>query len=473
MLRVWHLTRNGFRRNGEQLVKHPQTRFRFECFRIAVLGMTAVLMPAATRTGTATDSWQAGVARVVITPDEPMWLSGYGGRSHAAEGKVTDLFARAAAIRDATGETAVIVSLDLIGVPVRMVHEVSAVIEKRLKIPRRGLMFACSHTHSGPALDHSLSYMLDMKDADWAQVRRYQQVLNAKIVSAVEAAVADLKPARLSTGNGVSRFASNRRTPKGLGPYDHQVPVLKIETPDGKQLRGVVFGYACHNTVTGFYKWSGDYAGFAQLYLEDRHPDCVALFHTGCGADQNPLPRRKIELAMKYGRMLATSVDEVLGSRMQPVTGELSTQFREVDLEFASTPTREKLAEEARSSSRFVRARAGFLSRQWEELGHIQAEYPYPIQVWQLGTGITWVALGGEIVIDYQLRLKRELGLHSTWVTGYANDVMAYIPSERVLEEGGYEGDTSMLYYQKPSKWKAGLEEKIISTVRELAGTQK
>jgi len=402
-----------------------------------------------------------------------MWLSGYGGRDHAAEGKVTDLFARAAAIRDASGETAVFVSLDLIGVPIRMVREVSAVIEKRLNIPRRGLMFACSHTHSGPALDHSLSFMLDMKDADWDQVRRYQKVLNAKVISAVEAAVADLKPARLSTGNGVSRFASNRRSPKGLGPYDHQVPVLKIESLDGKQLRGVVFGYACHNTVTGFYKWSGDYAGFAQLYLEDRHPGCVAMFHTGCGADQNPLPRRRIELAMKYGRMLATSVDEVLESGMQPVSGRLSTRFREINLAFESTPTREQLAEDAGSSSRFVRARAGFLSRQWKELGQIQAEYPYPIQVWQLGTGITWVALGGEIVIDYQLRLKRELGQHSTWVTGYANDVMAYIPSERVLEEGGYEGDTSMLYYQKPSRWKTGLEEKIISTVHELVGSRK
>ncbi|MDA0589572.1 MAG: neutral/alkaline non-lysosomal ceramidase N-terminal domain-containing protein [Planctomycetota bacterium] len=446
--------------------------FRFERFqRVALIFVAALAaVVSADRIGEAADSWQAGVARVVITPDEPMWLSGYGGRSHASEGKVTDLFARAAAIRDAEGETAVFVSLDLIGVPIKMVREVSGIVEERLKIPRRGLMFACSHTHSGPALDHSLSYMLNMQDADWAQVKAYQKVLNAKVVSVIEAAVADLKPARLSTGSGVSRFASNRRDPKGLGPYDHQVPVLRIETPDGSQLRGVVFGYACHNTVTGDYAWSGDYAGFAQLYLEDRHPGCVAMFHTGCGADQNPLPRRKIELAMKYGRMLATSVDEVLGSEMKPVSGRLTTKFKEVDLEFATLPSKERLAEDAQSSSYFVRNRANFLTRQWDELGHLQKEYPYPVQVWKLGGGVTWVALGGEIVIDYQLRLKKELGEDSTWVTGYANDVMAYIPSERVLEEGGYEGDTSMLYYQKPSKWKTGLEEKIVQAVRELAG---
>lgn len=449
--------------------------FRLEGLRSAVLSVAAVA--AALAFGAQANSaeevaWEAGVSRVVITPDKPIWLSGYGGRDHAAEGKVTDLFARAAAIRDSKGETAVFVSLDLIGVPIKMVREVSSIVEDRLKIPRRGLMFACYHTHSGPALDHSLSYMLNMDEADWAQVKAYQKVLNAKVVSAIETAVRDLKPARLSTGSGISRFASNRRSPKGLGPYDHQVPVLKIESPDGSQLRGVVFGYACHNTVTGDYAWSGDYAGFAQLYLEDRHPGCVAMFHTGCGADQNPLPRRKIELAMKYGRMLATSVDEVLGSEMKPVAGQLSTKFKNISLEFASLPTKEQLAKDAESTSHFVRNRANYLTRQWKELGHLQKEYPYPVQVWQLGEGVTWVALGGEIVIDYQLRLKKELGEHTTWVTGYANDVMAYIPSERVLEEGGYEGDTSMLYYQKPSKWKAGLEEKIVQAVRELAGAK-
>jgi len=471
MLRHWPLTRNGRIRLGGRLVKLQLSVFRFERLSFAI--MTALMVAACLSAGTRqceAEGWQAGVARVVITPDEPMWLSGYGGRDHAAEGKVTDLFARAAALRDASGETAVFVSLDLIVVPIRMVNEVSDIIEKRLKIPRRGLMFTCSHTHSGPALDHSLSYMLDMSEKDWAQVKVYQKVLNAKVILAIESAVKDLKPARLSTGNGVSRFASNRRAPKGLGPYDHHVPVLKIESPDGSELRGLVFGYACHNTVTGFYKWSGDYAGFAQLYLEDRHPGCIAMFHTGCGADQNPLPRRKIELAMKYGRMLATSVDEVLDSKMQRITGKLSTKFKDIPLEFASIPSKERLAEEAKSTSHFVRNRANYLTRQMKELGHIQKEYPYPVQVWQLGKGVTWVALGGEIVIDYQLRLKKELGESSTWVAGYANDVMAYIPSERVLEEGGYEGDTSMLYYQKPSKWKTGLEEKIVKTVHELAG---
>jgi len=414
-------------------------------------------------------AWQAGVSRVVITPPQFIWMSGYGGRAHPAEGKVHDLYARATALRDADGETVVFVATDLVGVPKNMATTVSAAAEKKHGLPRSGLMIACSHTHCGPALDDRLSYMLDMQDADWKQVREYQVWLNQKVIEAVDAAIADLKPARLSTGSGVCHFAANRRTPKGIGPYDHQVPVLKIETPDGSKLRGVVFGYACHNTTLGFYEWCGDYAGFAQLYLEDRHPDSVAMFFTGGGADQNPLPRRKIELAEKYGRMLAVSVNDVLDEPMQPVTGELASSFEEIELEFHRLPTQEELQTDLKNSSRYTSGRAKLLLSELERDGSLPKSWPYPVQVWKLGKEVNWVALGGELVVEYQLRLKHELGENSTWVTGYANDVMAYIPSERVLEEGGYEGDSSMIVYQLPSKWKAGLEDQIVSTVHRLA----
>jgi neutral ceramidase len=418
----------------------------------------------------ADDAWQAGVARIVITPDKPMYLSGYGGRDHNSEGKVHDLYARAAAIRDSKGTTAVFISTDLIGVPIKMVGVVSAAIEKQHGIPRKSLMFTCSHTHCGPALDHKLTYMLAaMTDADWVQVKAYQEILNAKITQVINAAIADLKPAVLSTGNGNCAFASNRRTPKGLGPYDHQVPVLKIASPTGK-LRGLVFGYACHNTTLGFYQWCGDYAGFAQLDLEGQHEGIVAMFHTGCGADQNPLPRRKVELAQKYGRLLSHSVNEVLEKNsLKPVTGELKTAFSNIPLEYSRVPSAAELKNTLKTGNAYLKARANNLMKEIDSQGKLSRSYDFPVQVWQLGNGLKWVALGGEVVVDYQIRLKRELGADSTWVTGYANDVMAYIPSERVLEEGGYEGDTSMIYYQLPAKWKTGLENQIVNECIRLA----
>lgn len=443
--------------------------------RPALLSLILLLVPASidltvhAADGTSSKgAWQAGVSRVVITPPEYMWMSGYGGRAHAAEGKIHDLYARATALRDASGETVVFVATDLIGVPKVMATAVAASIKEKHGLPRSALMIACSHTHCGPALDDRLSYMLDMQEKDWQQIREYQGWLNQRIVQVIDAALADLKPARLSTGSGVCRFAANRRAPKGIGPYDHQVPVLKIESPDGSTLRGLVFGYACHNTTLGFYQWCGDYSGFAQLYLEDRHPEAVAMFFTGGGADQNPLPRRKVERAEKYGRMLAVSVNQVLDEPMKPVTGRLASSFEEIDLAFNQLPTKEQLQKDLESSSRYTRARAKLLLSEWERDGSLPATWPYPVQVWKVGDGLNWVALGGELVVDYQIRLKKELGENSTWVTGYANNVMAYIPSERVLEEGGYEGDSSMIVYQLPSKWKPGLEDQIVSTVHRL-----
>ncbi|MBO52958.1 MAG: hypothetical protein CMJ69_19520 [Planctomycetaceae bacterium] len=438
---------------------------------------TGLEAAAPTKTKPSAAGWQAGVARVVITPEKYMWMSGYGGRSKPADGKVHDLWAKAVAMKDPTGKTAVFVSTDLITVPIKMVEAVMTEITRQHGLGRSEVMFTCSHTHCGPALDGMLSYMLDMKYDDWKQVRGYQQTLNAKLVTLIGAAIKDLKPAAVSFGNGHCQFAANRRAPRGIGPYDHDVPVLRIASPDGRTLRAVIFGYACHNTVMSYYKWSGDYAGFAQLYLEGRHPGTTALFFAGCGADQNPLPRRKEELARKYGRMLGVAVDHVLDGPTTPISGRIATRFENIQLYFDNLPKKKELLEIQKTGNRYRKAWAGNLLKQYDLYGRLLPTYPYPIQSWQIGTGLTWVALGGEVVVDYAVRLKRELGHgqggRSVWVTGYANDVMAYIASERVLKEGGYEGETSMIYYQKPSKWRAGLENTIVKTVTALTADNR
>lgn len=436
------------------------------CLLLPVIGLLLLgdSLPAAD----SREDWQAGFARVVITPDEPMWLSGYGNRGKPSEGKIHDLYARAAALRDPAGKTVVVLSTDLIGLSAEMSDRLTEAVSQKYGLRRADLMLTSSHTHCGPALDQNLSHMLAMTDQDWAQVRKYQSQLDRKLVEVVSQAIDDRSPAQLAWGNGQCGFARNRRQPTWPGPSDHQVPVLKITSPEGK-LRGVVFGYACHNTTLDIQQWCGDYAGFAQLYLEDQHPGITAAFFTGCGADQNPLPRRTLELAEQYGRMLGVAVEEVLSEDMHPVRGAVRAAFRTIDLPFASLPSKTELEERLKTGSRFEQARARNLLKEIERDGAIKPTYPYPIQVWQLGEDLTWVALGGEVVVDYSLRLKQELGEGHTWITGYANDVMAYIPSERVLKEGGYEGATAMLYYQLPSPWKAGLENEIVGTVKQMA----
>jgi hypothetical protein len=427
--------------------------------------------------------FKAGVASKVITPSEPMWMAGYSSRTKPAEGKVHDLYVKVLALEDAARGKLVLLTSDLVGLPRDLSDAVAAEVRKRTGLARERLLLTCSHTHCGPVLRGSLTDMYDMPDRYAQKIPVYTNKLRGWMVETIVAALKDLKPARLAFGKGTAAFAVNRRQPtaKGIingynprGPVDHDVPVLRVETPQGK-LRAVVFGYACHNTTMQFLKWCGDYAGYAQANLEKNHPGTLALFWIGCGGDANPLPRSKLELCEKYGRDLAKAVDRVLAARMTPVKGRLRARYDVVALPFDKLPTREQLAAEMLSKQKAVQKRALRLTRILEAGGKIDDHYRhYPVQVWRLGDNLLWVALGGEVVVDYALRLKKELGgKQPLWVTAYANDVMAYIPSARVLKEGGYEADSSMIYYGMPTRWAPKIEAKIVGKVHELVKAVK
>jgi hypothetical protein len=188
------------------------------------------------------------------------------------------------------------------------------------------------------------------------------------------------------------------------------------------------------------------------------------MFVAGCGADQNPIPRRSLDLAKKYGKELAQSSSAVLAGPLRPISGPLSAKYGEIALEFAPLPSRDEIERDTKSSNSFVASRARHLLETINRRGALEKTYPYPVQAWRLGE-LTWVFLGGEVVVDYSLRIKRNLGSSHTWVSAYCNDVMAYIPSKRVLEEGGYEGGGAMVYYGLPASWSLEVEEAIIAAV--------
>jgi hypothetical protein len=311
------------------------------------------------------------------------------------------------------------------------------------------------------------------------EIDQYLESLRDKVVEVVGQAIGKLAPSHLSWGNSTASFAVNRRNNKEadvpqlrtegalVGPCDHDVPVLAVHDAEG-QLDAVLFGYACHATVLSSYQWCGDYPGYATADLEAHHPGCVALFWAGCGGDQNPLPRRTVELAQHYGRQLAAAVDAaLLTARLRPVADTLRTSFREVDLRFAALPTREALQTESQSREKPLAARAQLLLETIDAGGTLSPTYPYPIGCWRIGEEISFVILGGEVVVDFALRLKAQMSGAKTWVAGYANDVMAYIPSRRVLLEGRYEGADAMVYYGLPSPWAEDVEETIVNAVAE------
>jgi neutral ceramidase len=444
------------------------------CQRVSLLLLLVLAFPV-----TAQDArWRAGVAKVVITPRRPMWMSGYGARSKPAEGKVHDLWAKALVLEAAPNRKALLVTTDLVGIDRDLSQALCRAIEKRHGIARADIVLSVSHTHCGPVVGTNLRSMYPLDEQQKKLVDDYSRELHERLLGVVDAAVQDLAPVEITRGEGFTTFATNRRNNKEAdvpalrqlgklrGPVDHAVPVLALRHPDGK-LRAVVFGYACHATVLSLYEWCGDYPGFAQLALEEAHPGATAHFWAGCGADQNPLPRRTVALAEQYGQKLAAAVEAVLQAPMTPVAPSLRSSYAEIDLPFAELPTRDKLVEALGSKNVAEAGRARVLLQKLEQSGSLRQTYPYPVQAWQLGD-LTWVTLGGEVVVDYVLRLRKDLG--PLWVAGYCNDVMAYIPSLRVLKEGGYEGASSMIVYGQPSVWGPRIEELIVAAAREAVG---
>lgn len=379
---------------------------------------------------------KVGVAQVVITPELNMWMAGYAGRKKPAEGKVQDLYAKALAFEDAKGTRLVLVTTDLIGILPSLRTSIEEKVLNAHQLPPEGLLLNASHTHSGPEYRIRAGREQEAQD--------YTVFLEKRLMELVAAALADLKPAQVSWNRARASFAMNRRLPTATGyqnspnpdgPVDHEVPALQVLSPEGEQ-RAVLFGYACHNTCLGEYEYCGDYAGFAQEYLSADRPGFVALFMNGCSGDQNPYPRRSnvvpgvsgLELAKMHGRTLANAVEVAMQVPKRAVTGEIRSAYQKVSLDYAAEKER--------------------------------PPHAYPVQVIRFGEALTMVALGSETTVDYSLRLKKELGEKGpVWVAGYSNDYTGYVPSLRVLKEGGYEAQAG---------WGEDVEERIVGKVHEL-----
>jgi len=419
--------------------------------------------------------WKAGVARVKITPSQPMWMSGYASRDRPAEGTLIDLWAKALAVDDGEGHRAVLVTMDLCGIDRGLSTRVCRRLQQQHRLDRASIALCVSHTHTGPVVGNNLRSMYALDERQAKLIDEYAAELEGNLVNVAGEALRALAPVRIEWGVGKATFAVNRRNNREedvtklreegnlKGPVDHDLPVLVVRGGDGKPV-AIVFTYACHATTLQFYQWSGDWPGFAQLEIEKAYPEAMALFVAGCGADQNPLPRRTVELARKYGGEAASGVAAAIGTGLKPIEGPLRTSYSEIDLPFAALPTHEQLEKDAQSKDRYVASRARLLLTTWDRDGKLSPTYPYPVQLWRLGSGPALMLLGGEAVVDYSLSLKKELG-PATWVAAYSNDVMAYIPSRRVLDEGGYEGGGAMVYYGLPSPWGPQVEEKIVSEV--------
>ncbi|HTK74584.1 MAG TPA: hypothetical protein VL371_04950, partial [Gemmataceae bacterium] len=358
-------------------------------------------------------AYRVGVAQTDITPDYPIRLAGFGFRRAESEGVTLPIHAKALAIDD--GDPAVLITADLCGVP----SAFTDALAKRLTaagIKRDRFMLTVTHTHTAPMVKGYLPTLFGVPiPAEHQQhIDRFTGELLDKLERVARAALADRKPAKLSWGVGKVGFAINRRD-KG-GPVDHDLPVLVVRDFDG-QPRAIYASYACHCVTLSNNRISGDWAGFAQEAIQADFPGAIALISIGCGADQNPesgVTGDKVDVATAQGRALAQEVNRLVNGWLAPITGKLTANASTFDLPLIDPLPRTAWEEKVKQNGPESRSYAiGYHAQ--VQLGRLDrseslpTNVPYRAQTWTFGDDLAMAFLPGEVVVDYSLRLKREL----------------------------------------------------------------
>ena len=420
-----------------------------------------------------------GVAVVDITPDYPIRMSGYGNRKTESEGVEQRLKARALAIGGDTPGPALLVTVDNCGVPAGVTEEVARRLKEKLGLARERFVVNSSHTHCGPQLVGfaPLIFGEPVPAEHQERIDRYTRELTDKIEQVAHAALDRRRPSRLAWGQGTATVAQNRRevSDKGIklgnnpgGPVDQSLPLLRVSGDDGG-VRAVVVNYACHCTTLGgnFKKLCGDWAGYACEAIESEFPGAVAMVTTGCGADANPRTRGTLQNAKDNGAAIALEAERLARSELTALSPAIEARLKRIELPFGPLPTRAEWEERATKPGAL-----GFHARtnlaRLEQGEALPTVLPYVVQTWTFGDDLAMVFLAGEVVVDYAKRLKAECDGPRLWISSYCNDVPCYIASRRVIAEGGYEVDTSMLYFDRPTRLDPAAEDRIIAAVHAL-----
>ncbi len=415
---------------------------------------------------------QVGVAQLDITPHYSIRLTGYAARKTESEGVAQHLWAKAIAIGSDKEGPAIVITVDNCGVPLNVRQAVVAKLNKSASIDPERVAICSTHTHSGPWLKGYAPNLLKgpLPPEQEAHIERYTAELTAALETAALKALEDRRPAKLSWGQGHADFAMNRRT-RG-GPVDHELPALFVTGADGT-LRAIFTSYACHcTTLTGeFNQICGDWAGYAQEFLQQDHAGSIVLVALGCAADANPNPRPGFDLAKQHGREIAASVGRIFTNGLAPIEGRLECRTKQIELPFDTLPTRAEWEAKA-ADTNYIGYHARINLARLDRGEALPTKLGYLVQAWTFGKDLAMVFLPGEVVVDYSLRLKKEFDAKRFWINAYANDVPCYIPSERILKEGGYEGGGAMIYYDKPTRLAPGVEDLIVKAVHDILPNQ-
>ena len=422
-----------------------------------------------------------GVAQIDITPQSPIRLSGFAARTISESDKVLHkLSAKALAFGSDSQNPSILITVDLIGIQWRITSELINKLSHNLGIDPAQIVICASHTHGGPEIGNLINILQCRGDYPYnysfsdsllsldqlTHIAQYDELLIEKLEAVALDSMRNRKPALVNWGQGMASFAENRRT--SGGPVDHSLPVLFVTNPDDS-LMAVLVNYACHGISLGsdVNEVHGDWMGEAQREIEARHPGVIAMVSIGCAGDAHPILRDNIKYTKSYAREIADNVDKLLISELETLTLPPVGNMKWIKLPFEQVPTVQELVEFTKDTT--IKGYYARLALERIQRGEkIPSEFNYPIQTWSFSDKMIMINMGGEVVVDYSIRLKNELNSECLWINSYSNDVSCYIASRRVIKEGGYEADASMYWYNKPSPFSEGVEDLIINKLHDM-----
>ncbi len=417
-------------------------------------------------------------AQEIITPDHPVFMHGYGARTHKSEGVHDPIMMKAVLIQ--TDKSLLMVTIDTLGSDRSFIVGIKNALKDAFGLEHAEVMINFSHTHHSVFLtgrDVSLrrggysmgqeKWPLSEEELIYTEDELYYDYIEETLLRMVRHCYANLTEGDLLIGRVDSDFGISRRLPDGQGgvqwkPYyggkiDKDLFVLKLVDAD-QNVKGILYNYGCHTTAMGStnYLFSGDFAGKTSDWLEKAYPGAIAIFLQGCAGEIKPMKSADgdkfksctYEEMEEAGVDLAKEVAQLMESGSFTPVG--SSGFRSVLLDpyiyTEQTPVEfyENIMNDP-TAGEFYQNSARRTIQAIQD-GTIQDRVPLFISIWQLDEETRIVSIEGEVSTQYALMIKKMFGTGKTLVLGYTNGVFCYIPTAQMIHEGGYEATCNYFF---------------------------
>jgi len=434
----------------------------------------------------------AGTGRRCANPPPNIAHGGWGAQKHEqAEGIDLALWVTALALSDGS-TTALILDIDIQILTNQRAGQIRAAVSKATGLPLANIRASATHTHSGPVPYKSWI------EKGYEMVAPWFENLAGWSAEAATEAVANLQPVQLRAGKGTCHINANRRAVTAAGdrflginpdgPCDREVLLIKLDTLDGKPFATLV-NYACHPTIMGPPNRliTPDYPGAMKRVVE-QSVGGLCFFFQGSAGDQGPVQgfQGDVKVYRDLGAVLGHEAAKVaLGLKAIPS----AVEFREVlpsgaplgiyGSEFARqpglpvrvldkeilVPLREGLPEREAAAAKldFWKSKLRNARESADETAITQAIYMARRADIQLrmaddfggktsaGVSTHFISFGDFALVgcniepfcEIGMTIKKQSPFPITFMSGYTNGRMAYMPTAEEWPKGGYEVENS------------------------------